>query len=96
MRAFSTDLSLGAQTAYAELFDAAQVADLAPFAALKGSFQKRMLKGREYVYFTFPDADGTGRNAYIGPNNKQIQRLEASYLAAHASGQHFVHVFPGH
>ena len=88
MRNFSTDLSLGAQTSYAELFDAAQASDLAPFATLSGSFQKRNIKGREYVYFSYRDTDGKGRMAYVGPNNDRVKELVADYVASASSGRH--------
>jgi hypothetical protein len=56
-RHLSTDLSLAAQTAYSELFDAAPASDMAPFSALRGSFHKRVIKGRPYVYFGYRDID---------------------------------------
>jgi hypothetical protein len=87
MRNFSADLSLGAQTSYAELFDAAQANDLAPFATLTGSFQQRTIKGHQYVYFGYRDTDGTGRMAYVGPNNDRVKTLVANYIASGTTGR---------
>jgi hypothetical protein len=47
MRQLSSDLTLGAQTSYSELLDQVLVQDIATLTALSGSFQTRLLKGRE-------------------------------------------------
>ena len=70
-----SDLSLGAQTSYAELYDMAQGVELAKFATLRGSFHRREIRGKGYVYFNFRDADGRGRNAYVGPAGPRVQAL---------------------
>lgn len=64
----SSELSLGAQTSYAELFDMAKSIEATRFAALRGSFHQRQLKGNTYIYFNFRDTDGRTRSAYVGPN----------------------------
>lgn len=47
-----TPLSLTAQTVYAQMFDAALGADTARTVAnLRGSFAKKIVKGRDYWYF---------------------------------------------
>lgn len=79
LRQLSTDLSLGAQTAYSELFDQVLGQDIATLTALSGSFQTRTLKGREYVYFSFRDALGKNRMAYVGPNGDRVQALVARF-----------------
>jgi hypothetical protein len=50
-----TDLSLAAQTAYAEVLDQARTLELDALAGLTGSFHKRTIKGSEYVYFGYRD-----------------------------------------
>lgn len=88
MKTFSTDLSLGAQASYSEMFDAALANDMAPFALLTGAFHKRTIKGRDYVYFGYRDVDGTGRMAYVGPNNERVQALVANYGKASSGARH--------
>lgn len=71
-----SELSLGAQTAYAELADQVQAAEMqSSFAGLTGSFHQRVLKGRTYWYFGYRDLDGTGRMAYVGPDNERVRTL---------------------
>jgi hypothetical protein len=79
LRGLSTDLSLGAQTAYAELFDQVLGQDIAMLTALSGSFQMRTLKGRDYVYFSFRDPLGKNRMAYVGPNGERVRALIARF-----------------
>ncbi len=75
-------LSLGAQTAYAELADQVQTLEVHhSLAGLSGAFHKRCLKGREYWYFGYRDIDGTGRMVYIGPNTDRVQSLVARFAA---------------
>jgi len=52
-RSFFTDLSIGAQTSYAELLDMARSVEQAKFSCLRGSFHRRQIKGKTYVYFNF-------------------------------------------
>lgn len=74
-RSFSTDLSLGAQTSYAELLDMARSVEQEKFSWLRGSFHRRQIKGKTYVYFNFRDADGHGCSVYVGPESERVQRL---------------------
>ncbi|MFN3303103.1 MAG: GSU2403 family nucleotidyltransferase fold protein [Roseateles sp.] len=74
-RSFSTDLSLGAQTSYAELLDMARSVEQAKFGYLRGSFHRRQIKGKTYVYFNFRDVDGHGCSIYVGPEGERVQRL---------------------
>jgi hypothetical protein len=81
------ELSLGAQTAYAELADQVQALEVhASLVGLSGAFHKRTLKGREYWYFGYRDIDGTGRMVYIGPNTERIQGLVVRFEAQKQSG----------
>jgi hypothetical protein len=75
MRSLSTDLSLGAQTSYAELLDMAGSAEKARFGTLQGSFHRRQIKGKTYLYFNFRDVNGRGRSAYVGPESERVQCL---------------------
>lgn len=74
-RSFSTDLSLGAQTSYAELLDMARSVEQAKFGYLRGSFHRRQIKGKTYVYFNFRDVGGHGCSVYVGPEGEPVQRL---------------------
>jgi len=75
MQALFSDLSLGAQASYAELFDMVQVVEAAKFATLRGSFHQRQIRGKTYVYFNFRDVGGQGRSAYVGPESARVARL---------------------
>lgn len=75
MRSFATDLSLGAQTSYAELLDMARSVEGTRFGTLRGSFHRRQIKGKTYLYFNFRDIDGSGRSVYVGPESARAQRL---------------------
>ena len=75
IRALSIDLSLGAQTSYAELLDMARTVEGTRFGTLRGSFHRRQIKGKTYLYFTFRDIDGSGRSVYVGPEGARVQRL---------------------
>ena len=71
-----TELSLNAQTAYAELADQVQSPEMqTSLAGLPGTFHRRTLKGRDYWYFGYRDIDGIGRMVYIGPDNERVQGL---------------------
>lgn len=71
-----SDLSLTAQTAYAELAEQAHVVELhAALAGFPGAFHKRTIKGREYWYFGYRDFDGKGRMAYVGPDSDRVRAL---------------------
>lgn len=70
------DLSLSAQTAYAELFSQVQAFELNnALAGLVGTFHKRVLKGRTYWYFGYRDMDQKLRMAYVGPDSDRVQAL---------------------
>jgi hypothetical protein len=69
-------LSLSAQTAYAQLFDAAQAAELArSIASLQGSFASKQVKGNTYWYFQHTDVSGRLRQIYVGPDNARTREL---------------------
>ncbi len=71
-----SDLSLSAQTAYAQLLDAALSAELARSVAdLSGSFNAKTVKGRRYWYFQYTEPSGKLRQLYVGPDTDAVQRL---------------------
>lgn len=73
-----TELSLSAQTAYAQLFDATLASELSrSVGSLRGSFAKKTVKGREYWYFQFTDLGGTLRQVYVGPDSEPVRALVA-------------------
>ena len=78
-----TPLSLTAQTAYAQLFDAALGADMArTVASLRGSFAKKIVKGRAYWYFQYTDLGSKLRQIYVGPDSDEVRTLAQQSKAA--------------
>lgn len=71
-----TELPLSAQTAYAQLFDAANTTELSRSVAnLAGSFAQKNVKGRIYWYFQHSDLVGKSRQIYIGPDTSAVRKL---------------------
>ncbi|MCZ8130330.1 MAG: nucleotidyltransferase domain-containing protein [Steroidobacteraceae bacterium] len=71
-----TDLTLTAQTAYAQLLDAALAAEhLRSVADLKGSFAAKTVRGRVYWYYQYTEPSGKLRQVYVGPDGEPVQRL---------------------
>ncbi len=68
-------LSLSAQTAYAELQDRVRIQSIDRFRMLPGAFHKQIQKGRPYIYYGYRDLDGTGRMAYVGPEDSRVLEL---------------------
>jgi hypothetical protein len=76
------ELSLAAQTAYAELFSQTQAFELDnALAGLVGAFHKRKLKGREYWYFGYRDIGQKARMIYVGPDSERVRELVARFAA---------------
>lgn len=70
------ELSPSAQTAYAQLLDAALAADVArSIANLPGSFTSKTIKGKRYWYFQFRDPIAGVRQVYVGPDSREVQDL---------------------
>ena len=79
----SQPLSASAQTAYAQLLDAAQGAELSRTVAnLPGTFARKQVKGRVYWYYQYLEVSGHKRQVYIGPDNERVHAL----IEAHAAG----------
>ena len=86
MPALYTDLSLSAQTAYAQLLDAALGAELVRSVAdLPGSFNAKTVKGRTYWYFQYTEPAGKLRQVYVGPDNDAVRALMARQREAGAA-----------
>lgn len=64
----------------------AQSLERVRFATLTGSFHRRQIKNKTYVYFNFRDVDGRGRAAYVGPANQRVQRLIEEFDRVKESG----------
>ena len=75
----SRELPLGAQTAYAELFEMVQAAEASRSpAALSGKIAWKTIKGRRYAYWAFKEIDGQKREYYLGPDGPAIAAIEAA------------------
>lgn len=73
------ELPAGAQTAYAELYELAQIAETrrSP-ASLVGKIAYKTIKARRYAYWAFKEIDGRKREYYLGPEGPAIQAIEAA------------------
>lgn len=68
--------SLTAQTAYAEVFDAARAVEIKrAVGTLNGSFASKTVKGRTYWYFQYRDINGAVRQLYVGPDDEEVRGL---------------------
>ncbi len=77
MSAF-TELSLTAQTAYAQLLEAALAAEHARGVAdLSGSFASKMVRGAKYWYFQYSEPSGKLRQVFVGPDTAPVHALMA-------------------
>lgn len=71
-----TELSLGAQTAYAQLLEAILMADHhRTVADLKGSFAAKTVKGKRYWYYQYTEPSGKLRQVFVGPDNEAVRAL---------------------
>lgn len=70
-----TELSLTAQTAFAQLQDAVLAEHVSRSVAhLHGNFAKKAVKGRDYWYFVF--REGTRHHQiYVGPDTPRVRAL---------------------
>jgi hypothetical protein len=73
------ELPLAAQTAYAELYELAQVAEAARSPAfLSGKVAWKTIKERRYAYWAFKEIDGRKREYYLGPEGPAIAAIESA------------------
>ena len=71
------ELPIAAQTAYAELFEMAQVAEAARSPAfVTGTIARKTIKGSRYAYLAFKEIDGNKREYYLGPDGPAITAIE--------------------
>jgi hypothetical protein len=74
------ELSAAAQTAYANLAQAARQAELSrSIANVPGGFAKKTIKGRIYWYHQAKSPDGTLVQLYVGPDDEQTRELIARH-----------------
>ncbi|MDB5957327.1 nucleotidyltransferase domain-containing protein [Ramlibacter sp.] len=70
------NLSASAQTNFAELFEQVQAAAFdRSVRDLPGSFNKKVIKGREYWYWQVRDLQGVNRQVYLGPDDERVRKL---------------------
>ncbi len=70
------ELSLPAQTAYAQVLDAVLSADhLRSVADLPGSFAQKVVKGNAYWYYQYTEPSGKLKQVYVGPDNAVVRGL---------------------
>jgi len=71
-----TELPASAQTAYAQLFEAALAADhVRSVSDLSGSFNAKTVKGRKYWYYQCTQPSGVLTQHYVGPDSAAVRRL---------------------
>jgi len=72
-----SELSLSAQTLYAQVFDAALAADVSRSIAniRGGSIARKTVKGGQYFYFQYRDVSGAVRQIYLGPDSAKLRAL---------------------
>src|SRR5487761_2289663 len=76
------ELSMAAQTAYAEVFDQNSILEIDSLSSLPGAFYTRVIKGKEYVYFGYRDANSENRMIYVGPNDSRVKLLVEKFNLA--------------
>lgn len=72
------ELSLAAQTAYAQLLEAAlAAAHVRGVADLSGSFASKTVRGARYWYFQYTEPAGKLRQIFVGPDTAPVRALMA-------------------
>lgn len=73
-----TELPLTAQTAYAQLLEAALAAEhMRGVADLSGSFASKTVRGAKYWYFQYTEPSGKLRQVFVGPDTAPVLALVA-------------------
>jgi hypothetical protein len=81
-----TELTLNAQTSYAQLLDAALATEhLRSVADLPGSFAAKTVKGHKYWYYQYTEPSGKLRQVFVGPDSEEVRRLIARKVQPAAS-----------
>ncbi len=71
-----TELSMAAQTAYAQVFEAALSAEhMRSVADLTGSFAAKTVRGHKYWYFQYTEPSGKLRQIFAGPDDEVVRAL---------------------
>lgn len=72
------ELSLTAQTAYAQTLEASITAEhMRSVADLSGSFAAKTVKGHRYWYYQYTEPSGKLRQIFVGPDNDAVKSLIA-------------------
>ena len=72
------ELSLTAQTAYAQLLETALTAEhVRSVADLPGSFASKTVRGAKYWYFQYTEPSGKLRQVFVGPDTSPVHALMA-------------------
>jgi hypothetical protein len=83
------ELSAAAQTAYANLAQAARQAELSrSIAHAPGGFVKKTIKGRVYWYYQVKSAEGKLTQMYVGPDDESTRALVAQHGDPKAKAAH--------
>ena len=70
------ELISAAQTAYAQLADAALTTDhMRTVADLSGSFSSKTIKGHKYWYYQYSEPSGKLKQIFVGPDNAAVRSL---------------------
>lgn len=73
-----TNLTSSAQSAYAQLVDAALLSEhMRSVADLSGSFASKTVKGYKYWYYQYSEPSGKLKQIFVGPDNDAINALIA-------------------
>lgn len=81
------DLTSTAQTAYAQLLDAALATEhLRTVADLSGSFASKTVKGHQYWYYQYTEPSGNLRQIFVGPDNETVRSLIKEKMQPAATG----------
>ncbi len=73
-----TELSVNAQTAYAQLLEVALSTEhLRSIADLPGSFSSKVVKGHRYWYFQYTEPSGKLKQVFVGPDSEAVKTLIA-------------------
>lgn len=69
-------LSMTAQTAFAQVVEAAVAAEhLRTVADLPGAFTHKLVKGHKYWYYQFSEPSGARRQLFVGPDSDAVRTL---------------------
>lgn len=83
-----TELSINAQTAYAQLLEVALSTEhYRSVADLPGSFASKLVKGHRYWYFQYTEPSGKLRQVFVGPDTDEVKNLMAKKYNDAASNQ---------